>query len=435
LKDFARGLWGQQQQQQQYDNGQGGINFANLVLLDIAKYEDGSPLSLKSTWTWVTGDQHLSNFGAWRNRGGGVVFSDNDFDEAAIYDFHMDVLRIVVSICDHGFTNGLDEGQVREALEAFTYMYVKTVIGYVGGDTALLYELTPNTSTGVLRDFLTNVESGRSQMKQVHKFTEIGPDGMRRFVRNDDTRLEDVPPELEAKIRAEITPTRYGASMMKMGFKVTGWDDDFYTVLDVVRRVGSGIGSYGVDRFYVLLKGEDILIEEDEDVLSSSVILDVKYEPKSAVSRILDAEFPETKAWYDLMFRNEADRAAQAQRALTSYTDPFVGYLVIDDDSYIVRQRSPYKSSFDLDTLTNHRAFEEFVEQIAIVTATAHVRGSVAKSPGQFKHVIKLLLAGDRNRKRWSDLVAKIAFSYRNQVLLDFGCFKDYVKTKFPASK
>eukprot|EP01083_Nonionella_stella_P162593 533938_1 len=135
-------------------------------------------------------------------------------------------------------------------------MYVKTVIGYVGGDTALLYELTPNTSTGVLRDFLTNVESGRSQMKQVHKFTEIGPDGMRRFVRNDDTRLEDVPPELEAKIRAEITPTRYGASMMKMGFKVTGWDDDFYTVLDVVRRVGSGIGSYGVDRFYVLLKGE-----------------------------------------------------------------------------------------------------------------------------------------------------------------------------------
>ena len=47
-----------------------------------------------STWTWITGDQHLSNFGAWRNRAGEVVFSDNDFDEAAIYDFHIDVLRI-----------------------------------------------------------------------------------------------------------------------------------------------------------------------------------------------------------------------------------------------------------------------------------------------------------------------------------------------------
>jgi uncharacterized protein (DUF2252 family) len=39
-----------------------------------------------------------SNFGAWRNRGGEVVFSVNDFDEAAIYDFHIDVLRIAVSI-------------------------------------------------------------------------------------------------------------------------------------------------------------------------------------------------------------------------------------------------------------------------------------------------------------------------------------------------
>ena len=42
--------------------------------------------------------------------------------------------------------------------------------------------------------------------------------------------------------------------------------------------------------------------------------------------------------------------------------------------------------------------------------------------------MIKLLLAGDRDRRRWSDLVAKIALSYREQVLLDFACFKDYVK-------
>ena len=152
-----------------------------------------------------------------------------------------------------------------------------------------------------------------------------------------------------------------------------GWDDDFFTVLDVARRVGSGVGSYGVDRFYVLLKGEDMLIEEDQDVLSSSVILDIKYEPMSAVSRILNALHPATKAWYDDMFFNEADRAAEAQRRLTSYTDPFVGWLIIDGDSYIVRQRSPYKHSFDDDlaTLTNHRAFAEFAEQIGIATATA----------------------------------------------------------------
>ncbi|KAL3821950.1 hypothetical protein ACHAXA_004438 [Cyclostephanos tholiformis] len=365
-KDFGNGRWGSEQGK--------SINLDDLVLLKDAKYDDGTPMSLKSTWTWITGDQHLSNFGAWRNRGGYVVFSVNDFDEAAIFDFHIDVLRVAVSICNHGFTNGFVEDDVRDALEAFTYTYVKTAIDYVGGDADMLFELDAQTSTGVLRDFLRDVESDMSLATQMHKFTELGSDGMRRFTRNDYTRLEDVPPHIEKKIRDEITSTRYGASMMHMGWKVRGWDDDFFKVLDVAQRVGSGIGSYGVDRYYVLLKGEGMLIDEDEGVLTSSVILDVKYEPVSAVSRILEeVDFfdPDVKSWYKYLFRNEADRAAQAQRRLTSYTDPYVGYLNIDGDSYIVRQRSPYKSSFDVSTLTYPRAFSEFVEQIAKETATA----------------------------------------------------------------
>lgn len=399
-KDFGSGHWGSKQDR--------SINLDDLVLLKDAKYvTDGTPISPRSTWTWITGDQHLSNFGAWRNRGGNIVFSVNDFDEAAIYDFHIDVLRIAVSICNHGYANGLNDKEVRDALEAFTYTYVKTVIDYVWNDKALLFELDSYTSMGALRDFILNVENEMSLAKQMHKFTEVGHDGMRRFIRDDDTRLEDVPERTEEKIREEITSTRYGATMMHMGWRVRGWDDDFFTVLDVVRRVDSGVGSYGVDRYYVLLKGEDALLEEEEGVLSSSVILDVKFEPVSSVSRIInDIDYPDrdVKAWYKYMFRNEADRAAQAQQRLSSYTDPFVGYLDIDGESYIVRQRSPYKSSFNIDTLKHVRAFSEFTEQVAIETATAHTRGSVAKSPGQFKQVIKGLLGGDQARRRWSDV-------------------------------
>jgi len=423
-KDFGAGVWGREQNR--------SIDFATLVNSKDARYKDGTPLSPMSTWTWITGDQHLSNFGAWRNRGGEVIFSVNDFDEAAIYDFHMDVLRIAVSICSHGFTNGLDEDQVREALEAFTYTYVKTVIEYLEGDTALMYELNPETATGALRDFLWDVRENKSRKRLMDKFTEVEGDGVRRFVRNDDTRLQDVHPDVEKRIREQITSTRYGASMMKMGWKVRGWDDDFFSVLDVARRLGSGIGSYGVDRFYVMLKGEDTLLDEEEEV--TSVILDVKFEPVSAVTTVLNEVDPETKAWYDARFRHEADRTSQAQNKLTSYTDPYVGYIDLDGDpstSYNVRERSPYKSSFDLDTLTNHRDFNEFMEQIAVAAATAHVRGTVAKSPGQFKHVITLLLAGGRNRRRWSDLVAKIALSYRSQVLLDFECFRQHVQENF----
>ena len=219
-KDFGGKRWGEDQNK--------SIDLEDLVLLDEATYEDGTPLSPMSTWTWITGDQHLSNFGAWRNRGGEVVFSVNDFDEAAIYDFHIDVLRIAVSICNHGFTNGLTVEQISEALEAFTFKYVKTAIGYVGGDAALLYELTADTSTGMLRDFLSDIDKKKSRDKQLDKFTELGKDGVRRFSFNNDSRLEGVPIELGNKIRDQIVSTKYGASLMKMGWRVRGWDDEFF---------------------------------------------------------------------------------------------------------------------------------------------------------------------------------------------------------------
>jgi len=365
-KDFAGKQWGKDQNM--------SIDLGKLVLLDEEKYVDGTPLSPMSTWTWITGDQHLSNFGAWRNRADEVVYGVNDFDEAAIYDFHIDVLRIAVSICNHGFTNGLTVEQISDAIEAFTYSYVKTAVGYVGGDAALLYELTADTSTGVLRDFLKKIDKNKSKKVMLEKFTDVNKDGVREFAFNDDTRLEDVPEELDSKIRHQMTSTNYGASMMKMGWRVRGWDDDFFQVLDIARRVGSGIGSFGVDRFYVLLKGQDESLNDGDN--DPSVILDIKYEPKSAVARTINEE---TKAWYEHIFNNEADRVAQAQRALTSYTDPYVGWFEVDGNPYYIRQRSPWKAELDLSVLTDRETFIEFIEQIAVATATSHVRGTVAK--------------------------------------------------------
>ena len=63
--DFVNGGWG---------------DFDLLRLANPLK--DGSPLQRTSTWTWVTGDQHLSNFGAFHARDGDVVYGMNDFDEA-----------------------------------------------------------------------------------------------------------------------------------------------------------------------------------------------------------------------------------------------------------------------------------------------------------------------------------------------------------------
>ena len=82
------------------------------------------------------------------------MFSVNDFDEAAIYDFHVDVFRIAVSVCSHAYTNGFENEFIDLVLEAFTDSYVQTLINYVGGDKELLFELTPKTADGILKVYL-----------------------------------------------------------------------------------------------------------------------------------------------------------------------------------------------------------------------------------------------------------------------------------------
>ena len=218
--------------------------------------------------------------------------------------------------------------------------------------------------------------------------------------------------------------------MMHMGWHIKNWDDDFFTVLDVAARVGSGVGSYGVDRYYVLLKGEDDLhVGRDHEGDGTAIILDVKLEPTGAVAGILAEE---EKAWYDILFAHDAQRAVEAQRRLTSYVDPYTGWITLDGRAFVVRQRSPWKSSPDLDALTDPDEFIDFMEEVAIATATSHARGTESKSPGQFKHVIASALGHWADRAAWGKAVASAAMHYREQVLLDWQCFKKFVDKEYP---
>ena len=144
---------------------------------------------------------------AWRNRRGDVVFGVNDFDEAAIYDFQVDVTRIAVSICSHAITNQLKEKHIDDALEAFTDSYIQTVLDYVDNEKALLFELTPETtrSGSKLNKFLKKVADKKSSEKLMTKFTTHNPvTGDRHFIKggidepHPDTNLASVHPETMA---------------------------------------------------------------------------------------------------------------------------------------------------------------------------------------------------------------------------------------------
>ena len=160
---------------------------------------------------------------AWRNRHGDVVYGVNDFDEAGIYDFQIDVLRIAVSIRSHALTNEPSEEEIEEALKVFTNTYVQTVLNYKDNENALLFELTHKTTTGELRDFLYHTQRKKSKEKLMTKFcTRDAVTGQRHFIKGDvgvphnDTRLATVPDDMAREIKQAFNESHYGATMMKM---------------------------------------------------------------------------------------------------------------------------------------------------------------------------------------------------------------------------
>ena len=113
------------------------------------------------------------------------------------------------------------------------------------------------------------------------------------------------------------------------------------------------------------------------------------------------------------------------------YTDPFAGWVLIGGKAHVVRQLSPWKKGFPFDSLRTYDDLAEFVSQIAVITATSHARGTYAKSPAQFKEVIAAVLGRYPAHKTWGASVAQVAEAYREQVLIDFKCFKEFVNRNY----
>src|SRR6185312_3446904 len=91
---------------------------------------------------WLVGDAHLENFGAYRTgvlaAGEGhedttdedrVVFDLNDFDEAFVGPWRLDVLRLLTSLILGGRELGVDGARALALVDVLLDAYVETAFG------------------------------------------------------------------------------------------------------------------------------------------------------------------------------------------------------------------------------------------------------------------------------------------------------------------
>ena len=308
----------------------------------------------EETRTWIQGDLHAYNYGTFDNDEGQVVYDLNDFDEAVVADYQFDVWRMAVSIALIANANGIDD--VDGVVDAFSESYLDTLADDRGNDGELERIFTADNSYGRLDELLADVEGERSRARMLEDWTEL-TDAGRRFA-FDSPKLAEVDADLAAALEAAMSD--YGATLSGG----LDWDPEYFRVLSIAARLGAGVGSLGTPRFYVLIEGPS-------DDPGDDVILDVKRQGLATALRYLSDE---TVANHEGFFLHGAERAARGQRALGVDVDDHVGWLTLDDGSYTVRARSPFKDEFDTAELDSNTRLTNLAEQWGIILASAHAR-------------------------------------------------------------
>ncbi len=316
------------------------------------------------TRTWLEGDAHAYNLGAFYNHLGGVIYGFNDFDESIIADYQYDLWRLAVSIVLIARANGdLSGKKQKRAVDACAQAYLDTMNSFVGkrAKHKTFYFESKNTY-GNLSRFLKGVKKDKGRRKMLKKWTTL-VDGVRRFNLALEKLGEATEEEREAVLAA-----------MPDYIKSLSGDRDYeqgqLKVKDVARRLLAGTGSLGTPRYYVLIEGEGSGQDDDR-------ILDVKGQTKPTPYPFLSlAEQRE----YDRSFENDGMAHAAAYRALAYHPDDFLGWMRLFEGDYSVRERSPFKASYPAlkeeaksskMKLTSEKRFTEIAAQWGIAYSEA----------------------------------------------------------------
>jgi uncharacterized protein (DUF2252 family) len=179
------------------------------------------PTTPQETITWIGGDQHPANFGVYTFLDGRIVFGLNDCDDAVKADFRYDLLRMSTGIHLVAKANRLSMRDGYRASLEFVRAYTKQLE---------LLKRKPFKASSV-----TLVNSAPQPLSLWMKSLRA------HYPWSKNGRFISAPKKF-----SPVNYDEFDIIESAIGPKINS------RVVDIVRRIGMGTGSLGVERFFLL---------------------------------------------------------------------------------------------------------------------------------------------------------------------------------------
>ncbi len=323
-----------------------------LFLRDLSDPDMTRPKGFSSQRILLVGDPHPENFGTYRDASGAFSLEFNDFDAASMGPPEYDLWRLAV-----GFE--VLEAQAQTSCGASAAM----VSGYAAGQGAAT---TP--ADVIFADLVRRAQRDGDAREELDDYTVI-EGGVRTLALGEIEPAEDGI-SVDELVGLTIEEDRLVRTLMMRYPESTVAHRSPGAVKAIARRLGAGVASFPLLRFYVLTEGPTLGLEDD-------LLLEVK--ETGAVFII-----PGVPVLPDELHSTNGERVVKAQRQMQSANalDPWLGWASEGTMSFRIRERSKYQKGFDVLRLEEKIVegdwtctdFSVFARSAGQLLATAHRR-------------------------------------------------------------
>ncbi len=290
------------------------------------------------------GDVHPGNFGVMPDQNGAPIFGVNDFDETIYAPFTWDLKRGSVGFWIAAAEDGdLKRKKRRKIVAAFLGGYLDAMQDYAEHATEKNDDYRIDNSPKVIRRLFKEAWEERRDWLWDDYLKASG----RGFRANDELQpLSTETGKFQKAVKDLVKskgidkPDRAGELKVK----------------DVCVRHGQGTASLGLPRYYVLIEGPSKDATDD-------LIIEFKRARRSALEGLTPPSDFEAGA--------KGDRIAHGQTVQLAHGDVFYGAVGIDGESYMTRERAPFRDDIELDELS-YKTWKAYARVCGEALAQAH---------------------------------------------------------------